>query len=93
MPHEQAALTDLAGANRVPLKPASVYRFPVRPQQIVTMRFRTRNAAAGIPPLTDWNLLVPEVKRAALNTRIDKKGHPPAATRPSSSLGRFALLN
>jgi hypothetical protein len=82
MPHEEAALTDLAGANRVPLKPASVYRFPVRPQQIVTMRFRTRNAVAEIEPLTDWNPLVPEAKRAALNTHIDKKGHPPRGDAP-----------
>ena len=82
LPHTQAALTDLAGANRVPLRPASVYRFPVRPQQIVTMRFRTRNAVAEIQPLTDWNPLVPEAKRAALNTRIDKKGHPPRGDAP-----------
>ena len=76
------ALTDLAGANRVLLKPAAVYRFPVRPQQIVTMRFRTRNAVAGIQSLTDWTPLVPEAKRAALNTRIDKKGHPPRGDAP-----------
>ncbi len=82
MPHGQVALTDLAGANGVPLKPASVYRFPVRPQQIVTMRFRTGNAVAEIQPLTDWNPLVPEAKRAALNTRIDKKGHPPRGDAP-----------
>jgi alpha-mannosidase len=82
LPHEEAALTDLAGVNRVLLKPASVYRFPVRPQQIVTMRFRTRNAVAGIQPLTDWTPLVPEAKRAALNTRIDKKGHPPRGDAP-----------
>jgi len=82
LPHKQAALTDLTGAHRVPLEPASVYRFPVRPQQIVTMRFRTRNAVADIQPLTNWSPLVPEAKRAALNTRIDKKGHPPRGDAP-----------
>jgi len=46
------------------------------------MRFRTRNAVAGIQPLTDWTPLVPEAKRAALNTRIDKKGHPPRGDAP-----------
>ncbi len=77
LPHSQAALTDLTGANPQPLEPGAAYRFPVRPQQIVTMRFRTDKPVADIAPLVDWNPLVPEAKRAALNTRIDKKGHPP----------------
>ncbi len=77
LPHLAAALTDLAGANPRPLERAAAYRFPVRPQQIVTMRFRTDKPVADVEPLVDWNPLVPEAKRAALNTRIDKKGHPP----------------
>lgn len=77
LPHERAALTDLTGANPRPLEPGAAYRFPVRPQQIVTMRFRTNRPVPEIEPLVDWNPLVPEAKRAALNTRIDKKGHPP----------------
>jgi hypothetical protein len=57
------------------------YRFPVRPQQIVTMRFRTRNAVADLQPLTDWNPLVPEARRAEHPHR-QEAAIPPAATRP-----------
>jgi hypothetical protein len=85
LPHMNAALTDLTGANPVPLEPASTYRFPVRPQQIVTLRFRTMKPVSTIEPLTDWNPLVPEAKRAALNLRIDKKGHPPRGDAPEAS--------
>jgi len=77
LPHQQASLTDMLGKNAAPLKTASTYRFPVRPQQIVTMRFRVGTSVPDIKPLTDWNPLVPEAKRPALNTRINKKGHPP----------------
>ena len=77
LPHQSARMTDLIGQTLSDLKPSSRYRFPVHPQQIITLRFRTEAAVADIVPLTDWNPLVPEPKRAALNTRIDKKGHPP----------------
>jgi alpha-mannosidase len=77
LPHQTARMTDLNGQTLSTLKPSSRYRFPIRPQQIITLRFRTEGAVADIVPLTDWNPLVPEPKRAALNTRIDKKGHPP----------------
>jgi alpha-mannosidase len=77
LPHLGARMTDLSGQTLSELKPSSRYRFAVRPQQIITLRFRTEGAVADIVPLTDWNPLVPEPKRAALNTRINKKGHPP----------------
>jgi alpha-mannosidase len=90
LPHRGAALTDLTGARRQPLEPQGEtargdtrrYSFPVRPQQIITLRFATPDAVAEPPPLTDWTPLVPEAKRAALHRAIDKKGHPPFADRP-----------
>jgi alpha-mannosidase len=77
LPHGEAALTDLTGGNRKPLDRGPDYSFPVRPQQIVTMRFRTDAAVAAIEPLLAWDELVPEAKRRALNTYSNDKGHPP----------------
>jgi len=77
LPHQGARMADLNGQTLSELKPTSRYRFPVRPQQVITLRFRTKTTVADIVPLTDWNPLVPEPKRTFLNTRIDKKGHPP----------------
>jgi alpha-mannosidase len=77
LPHEKAALTDLLGGKTARLSGGPVYRFPVRPQQIVTMRFRTRSSVEEIRPLLKWDELVPEPKRAALNAYSSEKGHPP----------------
>jgi len=78
LPHREAALTDFVGGRRRPLTGGPGYQFPVRPQQIVTLRCRTDSAVTDVEPLTDWEPLVPQAKRAALNTKLDKKGHPPA---------------
>jgi len=78
LPHESAALTDLVGGHAQKLGGGPTYKFPVRPQQIVTMRFRTAKPVAEIKPLTEWEELVPEKKRPALHEYLkDKKGHPP----------------
>lgn len=45
------------------------------------MRFRTDTAVPDVQPLTRWDPLVPQAKRAALNTKLGKKGHPPAGDR------------
>ena len=80
LPHESAALTDLVGGRRQPLRGGADYKFPVRPQQIVTLRFKTRSAVAEVKALTGWDELVPERKREALRLYLpDVKGHPPAA--------------
>ena len=80
LPHLDAALTDMLGGNRQPLRGGPDYQFPVRPQQIVTMRFKTRSAVAEVKALTGWGELVPEKKREALHLYLpDVKGHPPAA--------------
>ena len=79
LPHRDAALTDLLGGDRQPLPGGPNYEFPVRPQQIVTMRFKTADAAPTVKPLTEWDALVPEKKREALRRyQADVKGHPPA---------------
>ncbi|MBM3859763.1 MAG: hypothetical protein FJ395_08955 [Verrucomicrobia bacterium] len=79
LPHESAALTDMLGGNRQPLRGGPSYKFPVRPQQIVTMRFKTADAVPAVKPLTEWDELVPEKKREALRRyQPDVKGHPPA---------------
>ncbi len=44
----------------------------------MTLRFDTDLTVADIQPLTKWDPLVPQAKLAALNTKLDKKGHPPA---------------
>ena len=79
LPHQSAAMTDLLGGHAQPLAGGPTYKFPVRPQQIVTLRFKTAQAVAAIEPLLKWDELVPNEKRAALNQYLpDVKGHPPA---------------
>jgi alpha-mannosidase len=77
LPHQGAALTDFLGARPVPLAGGPAYRFPVRPQQIVTLRLKAASAAPEVKPLLQWDDLVPGAKRQALRTRITAKGHPP----------------
>jgi hypothetical protein len=79
LPHLDAALTDMLGGHRQPVRGGPTYTFPVRPQQIVTMRFKTAGAVSAVKPLTAWDSLVPESKREALHRYLPGvKGHPPA---------------
>ena len=78
LPHISAALTDLNGNHPQPLPAGTHYQFPVKPQQIVTMRFRTASPVTEIQPLLDWTALVPTNKLAALHEYIPSVvGHPP----------------
>jgi alpha-mannosidase len=78
LPHSSAALTDMLGNHPQPLNGKNTYTFAIRPQQIVTMRFRTRSTAEPIEPLMTWDEFVPPAKHRALHTYLkDKKGHPP----------------
>ena len=78
LPHLSAALTDLLGGHPQPLKGKGSYTFAIRPQQIITMRLKTQSAVEQIKPLLAWDEMVPQPKRASLNSYLkDKKGHPP----------------
>jgi hypothetical protein len=61
-----AVLTDLVGERRIVLEGGPMYRFEVRPQQIVTLRCRTADKVAAVQPITDWTPMVPAAKRARL---------------------------
>jgi alpha-mannosidase len=77
LPHHGATLTNLRGKNPSPLGGGSPYRFPVRAQQIVTLRFRTDSAVEATKPILKWDPLVPKSKLAALHQYGSYKGHPP----------------
>jgi alpha-mannosidase len=76
-PHSEAALTDLVGERRKYLKGGPTYRFPVRPQQIITLRLASASEVAAVDPITRWDPLVPKSKLKALHTYGAYKGHPP----------------
>jgi len=78
IPHRSAAITDLVGGHPRTLSGGPAYEFPVRPQQIVTLRFETDHRVQRVMPLTTWQALVPPAKRPALNRMIPTAiGHPP----------------
>jgi len=85
LPHHGAALTDLRGRNPKPLAGSGpTYRFRVRPQQIVTLRFHAASPVEEIKPVTEWDKFVPEPKRAALHAYANYKGHPPRGDEPQT---------
>jgi alpha-mannosidase len=78
LPHRRAALTDLVGANPKPISGVGgCYRFPVRAQQIVTLRFRTASSVNEAKSVMAWDDMVPQPKLAALHEYSNEKGHPP----------------
>ncbi len=77
LPHTQAALTDLVGERRKPLKGGPRYRFPVRAQQIITIRLGADSEVARVEPIERWDPLVPKSKLSALHAYGNYKGHPP----------------
>jgi len=77
LPHHEAAMTKMTGENVIALKGGEAHRFPVRPQQIVTLRFRTATAVAETEPVLKWDDMAPVQKRAALHEYSNDKGHPP----------------
>jgi len=76
LPHHAAALTDMLGEHPQPLAAAGPYRFPIRAQQIVTLRLTTEASAPAVAAIRDWTPLVPPAKRPALGERFLKVGHP-----------------
>jgi alpha-mannosidase len=77
LPHKSAFLSNLAGSAETALQGGPRYEFPVRAQQIVTLRFRTAASVTTPKPLLEWDPLVPAAKRAALHKYSSEKGHPP----------------
>lgn len=78
LPHGQASLTNLMGEHPSPLRGGPAYRFAIRPQEIVTVRFAVDSSVARPELIRDWAPLVPANKRKDLERRIGAKGHPPA---------------
>jgi hypothetical protein len=78
LPHDAAFMTDLTGGHPQPLSGGPAYEFPVRPQQIVTLRFRTAQPVEEIQPLLKWDELVPANKLPRLLKKLPNAvGHPP----------------
>jgi alpha-mannosidase len=85
LPHRGSALTDLRGRNPKPLAGSGpTYRFPLRPLQIVTMRFHVPSSVEEIKLVTEWDKFVPPAKRAALHAYGNYKGHPPRGDEPQT---------
>ncbi|MGA3325710.1 MAG: glycoside hydrolase family 38 C-terminal domain-containing protein [Terriglobia bacterium] len=85
LPHQGAALTNLRGKYPQALEGSGPrYRFPVRPQQIATIRFGAASSVGEINPVTSWDKFVPEPKRAALHVYRPFKGHPPRGDEPQT---------
>jgi hypothetical protein len=77
LPHQGASITNFLGEAAQSLVGGPHYSFPVRSQQIVTVRFRTQTKVVVPKPLHQWDELVPESKRQALHEYSQDKGHPP----------------
>lgn len=77
LPHRTAAQTDMNGENGQTLRGGPVYKVPVRPQQIVTLRFRTAQPVPETEVITRWDPMVPAAKLPMLQQYSSEKGHPP----------------
>jgi alpha-mannosidase len=79
LPHNEASQTDLVGGREQSLSGGPRYVLDVRPQQIVTLRLRTSQAAPTPAPLRSFESVIPEGKREHMRTYKNPKraGHPP----------------
>ena len=78
LPHQSAALTDLAGNLIKNLPAGAEYHISLQPQQIVTMQFKTATSVEEETPVTSWDKFVPQNKLKALHAYSpDVIGHPP----------------
>jgi alpha-mannosidase len=78
LPHGPVHRTDLAGKPLSALSGTRTYTLAVEPQQIVTLHFETADTLPVPDPVSSWDELVPEHKRAALHAYDPNvKGHPP----------------
>ncbi|MCP5113713.1 MAG: hypothetical protein GY953_23000, partial [bacterium] len=85
LPHRNARLTNMMGENARPLnRSQGRYRFAVRPQQIVTLRFRTDSAVPQPEAIRSWTPLVPKFKRAPLEVTEPGRGYPDITRQPTA---------
>lgn len=78
LPHRSTSVTDLTGRRLSDLPKSSLYTFPVRPQQIVTLHFTTSSALPEPEPIRSWDPFVPDAKLPALHDYDPNLiGHPP----------------
>jgi alpha-mannosidase len=79
LPHTDAARADLLGGNPQPLAAGPMYELDVRPQEIVTLRFRTARPVAPVEAIRSFEPLIPEAKRAFMRHAKNPRalGHPP----------------
>jgi len=77
LPHNSASRTDLNGNHPQPLEGGPTYKFPVHPQQIVTLRFATASTVPEPALVTKWDEFVPPQKLPMLHQYSTEKGHPP----------------
>ncbi len=85
LPHQDARLTNFMGEKPQPLVAVApgTYRFAVRPQQIVTLRFRAGSAVPRVTAIRDWAPLVPRFKRQPLEVNEPVKGYPAITRQPT----------
>lgn len=84
LPHRDARMTNLMGENERALTATNgAYRFKVRPQQIVTLRFRAGSTVPRPEAIRSWNRLVPRFKRQPLEVTDPVKGYPDITSQPS----------
>jgi alpha-mannosidase len=77
IPHNSARRTNLMGEHAQALRGnAGTYRFGVKPQQIVTLRFPTAKRVAVPPAIRAWDAVIPPGKLDAYRRRLDLKGYP-----------------
>ncbi|MGH9584693.1 MAG: glycoside hydrolase family 38 C-terminal domain-containing protein, partial [Bryobacteraceae bacterium] len=78
LPHQSAALTDVIGRTKSVLTNGPEYVFDIRPQQILTLRFKTASSVPIPPPIKAWDPFVPKDKLPALHAyNPNLIGHPP----------------
>ncbi len=84
LPHEYARMTNFLGEQAKPLTGASgLYRFPIRPQQIATLRFRLASSVPDVAAILDWSPLTPRFKRQPLEVNEPVKGYPAITRQPT----------
>jgi hypothetical protein len=84
LPHRDARLTNFLGEQAQTISgTGDRYRFPIRSQQIVTLRFAAGSALPQPTAIREWAPIVPRFKRQPLNVNEPVKGYPSITRQPS----------